>query len=349
MEQSDGENHPEDKESMNGAKISIIIPMYNVEDYLAKCLESCIRQTLFDIEIICVDDGSTDSSGKIADTFAQKDRRITVIHRKNGGLPAARNTGLDAATGQWIMFLDSDDYLSENACERVWVESNGNYLEIMAFSSMIFPEYPTAPLWYKKTLTVQPYYSRKFDPKTLFYRTGGKPFVWRQAYSHEFLKRTGMRFDEDMRYGEDIVFQFEAFPQANFFSFIPDKLYHYRWTRPGSLMEATYKDAGYRVDRHFLAAETITRFWKEKGWISKYPIDFMHWFTDFILYDLVKNKLKKDELAKDLLTPEEKKTFGQRAYAIAKENDLLQYAHVMDAYHRKIWRKTVRKAGKQLQ
>ena len=322
---------------MSGAKVSIIVPMYNIEKYLAKCLESCVRQTLYDIEIICVDDGSTDSSGKIAEKFAQDDPRITVIHKANGGLPAARNAGLDVATGNWIMFLDSDDYLSENACERIWVESNEHYLEIIAFSTAIFPEYPVAPKWYHETLTVYPYYSKEFDYKTLFYRAGGHPFVWRQAYSHEFLQRTGMRFDEEMRYGEDIVFQFEAFPQANFFSFISDELYHYRWTRPGSLMENTYKKISYKIDRHIHAVDTITKFWNQKGWIEKFPIDFMHWIVSFILYDMTTDQLGKRE----------KERFTKKAYEIAKENDLFQYVPRMDAYHRKIWRRTIGKASKE--
>ena len=93
------------------AKVSLIVPVYNVEKYLGKCLESCRNQTLNDLEIICVDDGSTDSSGRILDEFAAEDSRVIVIHKENGGVSSARNAGLKAANGELIMFLDADDFL----------------------------------------------------------------------------------------------------------------------------------------------------------------------------------------------------------------------------------------------
>ena len=91
--------------------ISIIVPVYNVKDYVEKCLDSICGQSYTNLEIIVVDDGSTDGSGKICDAYASKDRRIKVIHRKNGGLSAARNEGLDAATGEFLGFVDSDDWI----------------------------------------------------------------------------------------------------------------------------------------------------------------------------------------------------------------------------------------------
>ena len=97
--------------------ISIIVPVYNVKDYVEKCLDSICGQSYTNLEIVVVDDGSTDGSGKICDAYASKDRRIKVIHRKNGGLSAARNEGLDAATGEFLGFVDSDDWVEHNACE----------------------------------------------------------------------------------------------------------------------------------------------------------------------------------------------------------------------------------------
>ncbi|MDR2409276.1 MAG: glycosyltransferase, partial [Bacteroidales bacterium] len=98
-------------------KVSIIIPVYNVEKYLAECLDSAIGQTLRDIEIICVDDGSTDHSPEILDEYVKKDSRITVLHQSNGGPSKARNTGIDIATGEYILFLDSDDTIKPTLCE----------------------------------------------------------------------------------------------------------------------------------------------------------------------------------------------------------------------------------------
>ena len=103
-------------------KISVLVPVYNAEKYIEKCIKSIINQTYKNIEIILVDDGSTDSSGKICDEYGKKDDRIIVVHQENKGLSGARNTGLDIAKGKYIMFLDSDDTFEKDACENLYNE-----------------------------------------------------------------------------------------------------------------------------------------------------------------------------------------------------------------------------------
>lgn len=103
------------------SKISVVIPVYNVEKYLKRCVESVRKQTLRELEIILVDDGSTDSSGKICDELAEMDSRIIVIHQKNNGLSSARNTGIENATSQYIGFVDSDDYIEEDMYETLYM------------------------------------------------------------------------------------------------------------------------------------------------------------------------------------------------------------------------------------
>lgn len=100
--------------------VSIVIPIYNTAHYLRRCIESVLAQTMSQIEVILVDDGSTDLSGRIADDYAAQDSRITVIHKSNAGLSAARNDGVAAATADYILFLDSDDYVDAQFCERPW-------------------------------------------------------------------------------------------------------------------------------------------------------------------------------------------------------------------------------------
>ena len=101
-------------------KVSVIVPVYNVEKYLDRCLDSIINQTLNEIEIILVDDGSTDSSGEKCDEYKKKDLRIKVIHKKNKGLGYARNSGLEVATGKYIAFVDSDDYIDRRMFESLY-------------------------------------------------------------------------------------------------------------------------------------------------------------------------------------------------------------------------------------
>lgn len=100
--------------------ISVIVPIYNVEEYLKRCIESIVNQTFKNLEIILVDDGSTDASGEICDKYAEKDTRIKVIHKKNGGLSSARNAGIDVAQGKYIAFLDSDDWIESNLYEYLY-------------------------------------------------------------------------------------------------------------------------------------------------------------------------------------------------------------------------------------
>lgn len=98
-------------------KISIIVPCYKVTDFLPQCVESLMNQSYKDIEIILVDDGSPDDTGKLCDEYAKKDNRIKVVHKQNGGLVSARNAGYDVATGDWMMYVDGDDWLDSDCCQ----------------------------------------------------------------------------------------------------------------------------------------------------------------------------------------------------------------------------------------
>lgn len=119
-------------------KISVVIPVYNVEAYLRECVDSVLAQTLQDYEIILVDDGATDSSGAICDEYARQDARIRVIHQPNGGLSAARNTGLDAATGKYIYFLDSDDYIRQDSLKLLFDLAEQEQADVVFFDAHVF-------------------------------------------------------------------------------------------------------------------------------------------------------------------------------------------------------------------
>lgn len=126
---------------MSKPKISIIIPVYNVEKYLRECLDSCINQTLEDIEIICVDDASPDNSIKILEEYQQNDSRIGIIrHEKNRNLGGARNTGLENATGEYVWFVDSDDYIDTKACQILYDAIKEFDVDMLCFSAMQFNE-----------------------------------------------------------------------------------------------------------------------------------------------------------------------------------------------------------------
>lgn len=115
-------------------KVSIIVPIYNVQKYIYKCIDSILSQTYKNLEIILVDDGSPDNCGKICDEYASKDNRIIVVHTKNGGLSAARNVGLNKSTGNFIIFVDSDDYLENSAIEDCLNYIKTNNCDILIFN-----------------------------------------------------------------------------------------------------------------------------------------------------------------------------------------------------------------------
>ena len=113
--------------------VSIIVPVYNVEPYIETCIQSLIRQTMGNIEVILVDDGSTDRSGELCDQYAEADERIRVIHKQNGGLSSARNAGISAAKGEYLLFVDSDDYVSASLVEKTVSCAEQNQADVVVF------------------------------------------------------------------------------------------------------------------------------------------------------------------------------------------------------------------------
>lgn len=266
-------------------KVSVIVPVYNVEPYLSSCLVSCMQQTLKDIEIICINDGSTDHSLEILKEFQRADRRIRIIDKENGGLSSARNAGIRAARGEWIVFLDADDALSDNACERVWCESIEGPTDIVVFGAQAFPWYPAPDPWLENNLRVETQRFTGFRPEILFQKNGSIPFVWRQAFRRTLLLENDLFFDEEVRFGEDTVFQLEVFPHAANFAYISDLLYHYRWCRPGSLMSDVNKDFDIKIEKHLYLVERICQYWDDRGWFQRYGKEFVEWMLQFIVPD----------------------------------------------------------------
>lgn len=193
-------------------KVSIIIPVYNVEDYLEKALSSACNQTLKDIEIICIDDCSTDSSLKILEDFAQKDSRIKIIQLKeNYNQGYARNIGISEAQGEYLMFLDSDDWLAENACEKAYKHINSCNVDIVSFNNYIYFEKENK------------YKIKDYENKPIF----SIGLIWRYIYNTNFVKNNNIQFG-NMHYCEDNVFYIKSLMLSKKMSFIKEPLYYYR-------------------------------------------------------------------------------------------------------------------------
>ena len=283
-------------------KVSVVIPIYNVENYLSRCLESVIHQTLLDIEIIGVNDGTKDNSVAILRKYMELDHRIQLVEKENGGLASARNAGLAVATGDMVIFLDSDDYLAKNACERVYEEHLNHNADIIVFGSTPFPEIPEPDPWFVWNLSCRDVYYPKFVPDALFKEPSGNPFAWDRAFSREFLIKRHLKFPEDVLFGEDLVFIFQAAPQARGIQFISDKLHYYQCFRQGSLMNRYGDESERRLAQHVRNMRIITDFWYKKGFLKRWEKAYTNWFLRFIVPDLIEYRPANiKQLVKEIL------------------------------------------------
>jgi minor teichoic acid biosynthesis protein ggaB len=215
---------------MHEELVSVIVPVYNVENYLRECLDSIVAQTYRNIEVILIDDGSKDSSGEICDEYADKDNRVKVIHKENGGVSAARNTGLDVAKGEWISYVDSDDYIEDTMLENLICLAKENDVELAMCSFKDISECENVTQEndiriFSKDELIYNYVVRNTD----YCITEG---IWDRIYKRVLVD--GLRFKND-RINEDILYTMEVFTRAHKAVYTSEKLYNYRAGREGNI------------------------------------------------------------------------------------------------------------------
>ena len=186
-------------------QISVIVPVYNVEPYLRKCIDSILNQSFTDFELILVDDGSTDCSGVICDEYVQKDARIRVFHTPNQGVSAARNWGLSQALGEWITFVDSDDWVEEGYLSCFFQTKLGS--KAIVFQNRIYDQ--TA--YRNKNMTAFSYEDASFDATDIFraisdYKILNDCYVTAKMFNMKVIREYGIRFYENISLAEDMLF-----------------------------------------------------------------------------------------------------------------------------------------------
>lgn len=231
---------------MEGIKVSIIVPVYNVEQYLKACMESILSQTLKEIEIILVDDGSTDKSGEICDFFKKQDERVKVIHKENGGLSSARNTGIYVASGEYIGFVDSDDLIKNTMYEKLYYNAKQAEAQIAACCHETFFEK------IKETA--------RAGKKDVWNREEAIKFFFLRKLSESVCDKiferklwTDMFFPEN-EINEDTITLCSLLTRSEKVVFIDSIQYFYR-NRKGSITKSGYSEKFRIVDRHL---ETIS-------------------------------------------------------------------------------------------
>ena len=248
-------------------KVSIIIPVYNVEKYLAECLDSVIKQSHSNLEIILVDDGSKDNSGKIADRYAEKDSRIKVIHKENEGVSTARNTGIDAATGEYVCFSDADDYLMEDYVEYLLELITKNDADISLTKEMFTTFHPEQV----KNDVIEEYTAEKTTFEILIYNI---PIgVYCKMFKRAFLGDT-IRFLPHIFIGEGFNFNTAAFQRASKVAIGHKRVYFYRRNNPTSATTQfsmkKWDNALYAIDNIkndlIIKTDCIMKAWKFANW-----------------------------------------------------------------------------------
>lgn len=228
--------------------ISVVVPVYNVSQYLTKCVKSILHQTYSNLEIMLIDDGSTDSSGRICDGFLKIDNRIKVFHKENSGLGLTRNYGIERASGKYIMFVDSDDYLGITAVDKLVRSTvNGRYDTIIGGYSRISNE--------NKILSIcrydnKEFYDEKIRTNLLSRMLGNLPTgkdsikmsVWNNLFDINIIKQNNLKFCSERKYiSEDIVWDCDYFRFAKNVKVIDSIEYFYRYNL-SSLTNSYRKD-----------------------------------------------------------------------------------------------------------
>ncbi len=246
----------------NSGLISVIIPVYNVEAYLRECVDSVLGQTYQNFEIILVDDGSKDGSPAICDEYANRDGRIRCIHKQNGGASTARNVGLDAAIGQFVFFLDSDDWLEPETLERLYRAIEEDEIDF-SFCEAAAVDEKTGQISLKNYSYHRDYgcgSANAFFAEMVRNREFHVA-IWMMMYRRAFLTGNALRFVEGIMY-EDCIFAYQVYALARNAAHVHEFLYHRRY-RAGSVMTA--KKTAYNFISARRAYEAVTAFWQERG------------------------------------------------------------------------------------
>ncbi len=223
---------------MRAAKVSVIVPVYNVENYLRQCLDSLVQQTLAEVQIVVVNDGSTDNSLAIVREFEKKHANIRVISQDNQGLSAARNAGMKLANGEYVGFLDSDDWAASDMFEALYERAVKDRAElVIADAAVVWENRQSAGPFFDRAVwdriavrcTRGPFQFRE-EPRVLLL----EPAAWKRLYKRSFLDRIGFQFARGLIF-EDVPAHFQVLAEAESVSLLDKVVCYYRMGRPGKI------------------------------------------------------------------------------------------------------------------
>ena len=254
-------------------KATIVVPVYNSSRSIQRCLDSLLAQSESSIQVVCVNDGSTDDSLNVLRQIAQADDRVLVIDQENAGVSCARNAGIDVAEGETVFFVDADDYIDAQTVERV--------LHAMESAD-------AAPKRVQQLMSPKAGTFGARDTQLLFH-SNAQPYACRAAFSRELLNREGIRFAPGLALGEDVVFQLAAYALAPKTVVMPDKFYHYVMESESATHEFNSAEArAKKLDAHMRMLEEVLEDWAAYGLLDLCPGELITWFLDLIVFDLAR-------------------------------------------------------------
>lgn len=248
-------------------KASVVVPVYNVNDYLKKCVDSILAQTEKDFELLLIDDGSTDGSGALCDTLAAEDERVRVIHQENRGLGGARNTGSEAATGDWLLFIDSDDWIEAETLEKTIAAGERHNADMVIFGLRSVDENGNVLQTIVEDMPKDCAVSVKERKDILL----TAPSAANKLYRREWLISTGIKFPSRVWY-EDIRTTPKLMIQSNALVFLDYVGYNYL-QRSGSIMNSANIDRNVEIIDAF---DDLLGYFKSHGKFDEYREELCH-------------------------------------------------------------------------
>lgn len=312
-------------------EISVIVPVYNVSEYLAQCMDSIINQTFEDIEIICVNDGSTDDSLEILEGYSQKDKRIRIISQENRGLGAARNVGMRAAEGSYLFFIDSDDFIKPNALELLHENAVSNKSDVVFYRAYKYidgEEVPNVLFNFEKEFP-----EADFNDFTFTYRDV-KGFVlnngfnaWIKLYSRQFIDANpDFEFTENIAF-EDVLPHVMLMIRASRISFVPEFLYCYRYN------EASLVNNPENAFDILKIVDMVIDFIKKSNLEEEFMLDLDYFKFKRVNFHLTKSYSeeffqKSKELCKSIVHTDLLRDFELERYEFILQSDTFaEYLH----------------------
>ena len=287
-------------------KVSVIVPVYNVEKYITRCLTSLINQTLDDLEIILVNDGSQDNSEQIIRQFKRKHNNIIYVTKENGGLSSARNFGLIYATGEYVAFLDSDDYADRTTYQKMYEKAkatNSDYVECDF-------------IWqYPDRQKIDTGYRYK-DKKEMFEKA--RVVAWNKLIKRDIIINNKLEFPVGLYY-EDVEFFYKLLPYVNSFAFVEEPLIYYV-QREDSIVNKQ----GAKTKQIFTVLDNVIEYYKKIGLYGEYETQIEYTYARLLLCSSLKRMIQiEDKVTRELLLTETWQNLNTK-FPNWKQNEILK-------------------------